>query len=661
MSRKFIAYPFYSDDVPLDLSFLYEEEKPAGKHGFLETHGSEFIFADGTPARFWGTNFNSGCNFPSHSFSEVVSKRLAKIGVNLVRFHQLDAEWSTPNIFQFAKGKRVGNTLQFDPESMERLDYLIHCLKNQGIYIYLDMITYRKFKSGDGVENALLLADEARPYSNFDTDLIELQKKYCYDLWTHVNPYTSLAYKDDPAIILTEIANESDMFRKDRPCVVEPYRTRLEQRYRSWVKSRGLEAPESSPNFSSEDPLMLDFLCETQAAYYREMVEYMHGIGVRIPITGTNWSINAANRHAQLGMDFCDGHTYWYTWKWGESLKEFNNKPLLKEKDSFLPELAFSRLLDRPFFISEWDEPWPNEYRGESPLLLAAVGALQGWSGFAIHTYAYTTMTDVHVTGKEVSSQSIGGVPYREGVFNTWNDPAKFGLFQIAALLFRRGDVHLAKSSIAVKIDDMALTPQSTPALSLVSEQHRVGLEFTEQKGTGDTTALWNEETAQEICSSILSDTGELYRSWQEGIGWISTDRTKAVYGFFKPEKEVTLMYMSVTVTNDFAVIAVSSLTSADITESDNLLLTTVGRSENTGMRFNEDHTMMVDAGKPPILIEVIEAEIKIRTVVKTHRVWSVNAEGFFAGVVTSTWEDGVLSFKTGEHFPSMYYLIQAE
>ena len=59
------------------------------------------------------------------------------MGTNIVRFHQLDAEWHTPNIFSFTKGKRnVGGHL--DPEAMERLDYLIYCLKEEGIYVYFD-------------------------------------------------------------------------------------------------------------------------------------------------------------------------------------------------------------------------------------------------------------------------------------------------------------------------------------------------------------------------------------------------------------------------------------------------------------------------------------------------------------------------------------------
>lgn len=655
---RFIPYPFYWTDVPVDLSFIYENEKPAGKHGFLMVDGDRFVFEDGTEARFWGTNFNSGLNFPPFDFSEKIAKRLAKIGVNIVRFHQMDAEWSTPNIFQFSKGRRKGNTLDFDPESMKRLDYLIYCLKNEGIYIYMDLITYRKFKSGDGVENAIKLDDAARPYSNYNRKLIELQKQYNYNLWTHVNQYTGLAYKDDPAIVLTEIANESDMF--SRPVKVEPYKSELEQMYVRWLKDRQMDVPESEIDFSKQDSVMLDFLRETQESFYIEMATHLKKIGVRIPITGTNWAINTANTRAQLVTDFADGHSYWYGWTWGEDVKKAINRSMTVEIDAMLPHLSFCRLLDRPYFISEWDEPWPNEFRAESPLLLAAVGLLQGWSGFAIHTYSYTTMTDIHVTGKEVSSRAIGGIPYREGVFNTWNDPAKFGLFYHAALMYRRKDVSTAVESVAVEVKDMSLSVD-IPALSAVSEKHKVGMHFEGQKSAADRMVSSEKFCVDTSKGEILSDTGELYRSWEKKMGWIDTKNTKVAYGFFGDAEEVKLNGMTVNVKNPFAVVALSSLTDMPIKNSDNMLLTTVGHSENTDMKFNEDHTVMLDVGKPPILVEVIEAEISLETEIQNLKVWAVNAEGFFIGVVPSEYRDGWLRFKVGDCFQSMYYLIQAE
>ena len=100
------------------------------------------------------------------------------------------------------------------------------------------------------------------------------------------------------------------------------------------------------------------------------------------------------------------------------------------------------------------------------------------------------------------------------------------------------------------------------------------------------------------ICE-ILSDTGELYRNWDKGYGWIDSDRTKAIYGFTGKVSRIELTGVSFGVKTDFATIALSSLTDKPINSSDNILLTAVGRSENTGMKFNEERTVMLDVGRP--------------------------------------------------------------
>lgn len=659
-NRKYIPYPFYWDDVPIDISFVFKGEKPAGKHGFLRVDGDKFIFEDGTKAKFWGTNFNSGLNFPPFDFSEKIAKRLSKIGINLVRFHQMDAEWASPNIFQFSKGERKGNTLSFDPESIKRLDYLIHCLKNEGIYIYMDMLTYRRFKTGDGVPEADKLGDAARPYCLFDRKLIELQKKFNYDLWNHINPYTGLAYKDDPAIVLTEIINEGDMF--SRPTTTPYYKNMLDQMFDKWLERSGLEKPEGEITYPSPgNKLITDFLIDVQERYYIEMLDHLRNtVGVRIPIAGTNWAINAANQKTQLITDFNDGHSYWYEWKWRENQKEFGNKPMVSQIDAMLPSLSFQRNLNRPYFISEWDMPWPNEWRAESPVYLAAIGSFQDWAGFAIHTYSYSSMKDIQVTGKEVTSQAIGNTPYREGVFNTWNDPAKFGLFYHSALLLRRGDVKPANESIEIQVDTMEST--NIPALSLVTEKHKVGIAIKDENNKSDKMNSYaSDKRLIEADGEILSDTKELYRSWDKKIGWIDSERTKAIYGFVGTVPAIELDGVKFKIETDFATIAMSSLTDKPMNLSDNILLTTVGRSKNTDMKFNEEYNLMLDVGKPPILVEVIEAEIHLKTEISTLKVWAVNAEGFYAGAIPSVYEDGTLKFSLGKECVSMYYLIQAE
>ena len=654
MSR-YIPFPAYPDRAPLDLSFLYKNEKPAGKHGFLKVVEDHFEFEDGTVARLWGTNFNGAANFPDFDYAEKVASRLSQIGINIVRFHQLDAEWHTPNIYQFTKGERKGDTLSFDPESMKRLDYLIYCLKKEGIYVYLDIFTYRKFKTGDGVKNAFELRDAAKPYSIYNRRMIELQKKQAYDFWTHINPYTGLAYKDDPVFVMCEIVNESDLFHFK--IEVEPYTSEFRNLFDAWLKEKGIDYNAFNCDINNkDDEILINFKIELQEKYYKEMIDFMRDIGVRIPITGTNWSTSSANCKTQLVTDFCDSHVYFYDWRWGERDKFCMNKAITQVPESGFGTLSVMRVFDKPFFVSEWDMPWPNEYRAESPILYAAVGALQGWSGFTIHTYSYgTLLNEMKILGKEVSSASIGGVPYREGIFSTWNDPAKFGLFYHAALITRRGDVSRAKNKYAIKID--TLKTSTKPAFRISSELSQIAAYYggdTDAQVISEEHVLVDEKTGE-----VASDTGEMYRSWEKNYGTIDTEMTKCAYGFLGKNSPIKLKGLSISSKTDFAVIAMSSLTDSPINKSDNILLTTVGRAKNTDARFEGEQ--MLDYGKPPILIEVIEVDIELKTERKDLRVWAVNAEGYFIGAIPTIYENGILRFTLGDKYPSMYYLIQAE
>ena len=650
---EFIPFPLPYDDVPIDISFVFENERPAGKHGFLKTEGRNFVFEDGTRVAFWGTNFNGAGCFPEHGYAEMLAKRLAKIGINLVRFHQLDAEWHTPNLFAFTKGKPFSGSA-FDPESLDRLDYLIACLKENGIYIYMDMFTYRKFKSWEGVENAENLADAAKPYSVFSDKLIALQKDLCQRLWTHKNPYTGLTYADDPVFVLAEITNECDLFGKTRQHIVlEPYKTEFLEKFDCWLAEKGIDKKAADFDLMDyEDETLTLFKIDLQEKYYKDMMAHMRRCGVKIPITGNNWiASQPANIKTQLVTDFLDAHAYRYNWQWKEFDHRCDNLAISRLPASFLGYMALATAKDKPTYISEWDMTWPNEFRAESPIYCAAVGNLQGWSGFAIHTYAYSARTDrMNMLGKEISATKIGGTPYREGIFSTWNDPAKFGLFYHAALITRRGDVAPSENTLTFHHTSM-YEKNLEPAFENVEKS----------------TVIYDSSTFPEITPpekdesifEVLSDTGELYRNWKKHYGYIDSPKTKCVYGSLCKNGPISLSGMKVECFTDFATIAVSSLSDADISKSDNLLLTAVGRAENTDAKFTGN--LLLDYGRPPITIEVIYADIEIETEVSGLSVMAVSAEGYFIGKLPSVYEDNKLKFSIGTESKTMYYLICKE
>ncbi len=676
MSR-YIPQPAYPDMMPVDISFVFEDEKPAGKRGFVKAVGDELRFEDGTLARFWGVNFNGGACFPDKDYSPKVARRLAQAGCNVVRFHQLDAEWDTPNIFSYAKGRRVTTTRKLDAKSLDCLDYLVHCLKEEGIYCYLDMSTYRHYKEGDGVKQYELLPDNARPWSMMDPYMISLQKEFATQIWTHVNPYTGLAYKDDPVFILSEIINECDLFsnassRNKGYKHATYYENMFREFMRDWLKEQGLSYDWENCDIYATDETMLSFKVYLQKKYFSEMRDHMRSIGVKIPIAGTNWSKANANIQSHEDMDFTDGHHYYYDWKWGNTERSCAHRSITSSPVCF-PNLGKCKLANKPFFISEWDMPWPNSYRAEGPIYYAAVGALQGWSGFAIHTYAYgTRLEDMKVLGREQSSP-VAGVPYREGIFSVWNDPAKFGLFYHAALMLRRSDVSPAKKKIAVfskPVDKVVTTPQTTGL-----EQHFLANTFEDKLPAGyDELISEDDKIPVPEPGKFVSDNGELWRDLKKRIGAVDTPRTKVFYGFLNlngprssikaptTDNNIRLNGVSVDCQTDFGVIAMSSLTNDPIETSDNIMISAIGRARNTGAQF--DGEKMIDVGKPPIMAEVVQAKITMKTDKPDKlRVWGVNAEGFYAGKCAITDNgDGTISFEIGDELnPACYYLVVAD
>lgn len=69
----------------------------------------------------------------------------------------------------------------------------------------------------------------------------------------------------------------------------------------------------------------------------------------------------------------------------------------------------------------------------------------------------------------------------------------------------------------------------------------------------------------------------------------------------------------------------------------------------------------MLDYGKPPILVEVAEADIVLENAQRGMKVWSIGPEGNYNGAVPAIYEDGKLKFHIGDDFPSLYYLITME
>ena len=661
---KYIPTPAYPGRMPVDISFVFEKERPAGKHGFLTVDGDHFRFEDGTRLKFFGVCLSGSANFPEHDYAEQLAERLAQAGVNCVRTHWMDSDFNTPNIFAFTKGPRLTTTRKLDPRSMDRLDYIVKCLKERGIYIYLDNITFRKFRSGDGVPFAEELDNAAKPYVMFDRRLIDLQKEYITQLWTHKNPYTGKAYKDEPAVVLTEVINETDLFYDSHRLKSDYYEKEWRSLYRDYLAAHELVDDWENVDLYGADEPLRSFKIELTENYFREIRDHLRSLGVRIPVNGSNWYHHSIyNLVTQEEMDFTDAHHYYYDWCWNEDRPICANVPINGYPYTF-PHTVLMKT-NKPFFVSEWDVPMPNDYRAEGAIYYPAIAALQDCDGIGI--FAYQQGRDpqkIDTLGSEMSTFNLGGYPFEAGVLSCWNDPAKFGLFYHGALLVRRGDLEPAKKKIAVLAKGPKLIDQK--AYQTGTELHRLFTVLNEKDAAGadetvpDSTAF---EPGKD--GDLISDHGQWRRYMKDRVTVIDTPRSKIVFGMLArnrkgtPSPRTVLDGVTFRAHTDWGVIALSSLTDDEISKTDNMLLSAIGRASNSDPIRNGDQT--IDPGHPPIISEVITAEVEIKTERRDLIVHAVNPEGYYTGRIPATWENGVLKFTIGEEFAASYYLIQAE
>ncbi|WP_299527177.1 hypothetical protein [uncultured Lutibacter sp.] len=121
----------------------------------------------------------------------------SRLGFDLYRVHVWDTEISDT----------LGNLIE--NEHLDAFDYLLKKLKEKNINFIITPIAFWGNGWPEPDENTLGFSYK---YGKNDCltnpEAIKAQQNYLFQLLNHVNPYTGIAYKDEPNIIAFEISNE---------------------------------------------------------------------------------------------------------------------------------------------------------------------------------------------------------------------------------------------------------------------------------------------------------------------------------------------------------------------------------------------------------------------------------------------------------------------
>ncbi|MDT0676552.1 cellulase family glycosylhydrolase [Autumnicola musiva] len=144
----------------------------------------------------------------------------SRLGFDLYRIHVWDTEISDEE----------GNLLE--NEHLETFDYLLKQLKDRNINFMITPIAYWGNGWPEPDEDTPGFSDKyGKANSLTDPGAIKAQQNYLEQFLNHVNPYTDVAYKNEPNIIAFEISNEPH--HKGTPAEVTNFINKMTKAMRS--------------------------------------------------------------------------------------------------------------------------------------------------------------------------------------------------------------------------------------------------------------------------------------------------------------------------------------------------------------------------------------------------------------------------------------------
>jgi len=651
--------PFSPESI-IDVSRLLDT--PAGKFGFVQRKGSQLVLSEtGRPVKFWAV----GASMTGHEALRDQQARLyAKHGINMVRQHPVEAA-----IGVLQKDPQTG-ARSFDPQRLDEWDRWFATLKQRGIYMTWSCFYPHVITEDDGYPPELFAElpkrGEGRSTSglvNFMPRLQEAEWEWIKTLLEHRNPHTGLRYIDDPALAIVEVHNEDCIFWHSPLNEIANPKTKfprhvaiLKRMWSEWLRKRyedddalraawgegfrrndslanpdmaiygawEMEADGPNRNKAAKKRMgdFIRFLAEIQRAYYQRREKRLRDLGFRGVTVSTAWraggpAADSANIWCDDAMDCIDRHNYFGggAGHHGIAPGKVDNDTHLDQPGSHLLASGFYQVEDKPMILTEWTQMPPNQWKAEAAPLMAFYGmGLQGWDA----VYHFADSRPRIGSGWPDMQSYVTETPHYLGQFPALAFAVAKGHLKEAPPAAAR---RLAVEEIFQGVDALSqdftgggydqkelrgnlATPKEVLAIGRVTVKIADG-----QKPSlaADWDKYWDKEK-----TIVHSMTGQL--SWHYGrrVVAIHTEKTQAIVGFAGGGR-YTLPGVTVQVKTPFVSLLFTPLDDLPLISSKHILVTAMARDSQTGTRYNADGTELVDPGRPPLLMEPVQAVLEFK------------------------------------------------
>ena len=637
-------------------------EKPAGLHGRIRRLDDKLMLGD-QPIKLWGINLNftEGCA-PVKDLADKRATFYPRYGINAIRLLKYADEPGWGGI------QSKTSFTQFNPDLLDRMDYQIAKLKEQGIYFEIAAHAGATPVGPDDIE-VIPYLEEFGPFNKaqrirvpqsgifYSKEVQDLQIAHYVNLLKHRNPYTGLTYAEDPVIAFLEIVNEQSSlwYTTMEPLKLSPtLRERTGKRFCNWLREKyktheGLIAawgekslnsfghegfatsgehldannilPIGNPWFWDPDNLnssqafrrqrLLDtmvFLTMLQDECYERIAKAIREAGYDGELTASNWQAGRAFSHfMNLYSDYQIGTIDRHNYFGGYG------RSMLPRPGLGLFGSGLQQVVNRPFMFSEWIHVKPNEFGVEGPAVLGAYGmGLQGWDASFVFQ----------------NSDKGEFMPVISREYWEVMAPQIMGVFPAVSRQVLRGDVRESDVSAIRKVHVPSLAEgiigfsdiysfkgdvkdfEGSKIPSAALAVARCSIEFTdkfEETREFDMEAYRDGQTYVSTTDQLRWTTGEGEAS---GFVTIDTEATQAVVGFAAGQDLKLSRARIAPAANFGAIYLTTSRPGKTLDNAESILVVSMGRARNSGAK--SIGTTLIESGKAPIRLEPIKAEITL-------------------------------------------------
>ncbi len=589
---------------PLDFSHISPQDAPAGKYGFVRAASNgEFSFenAPDKQIRFYGVNLCFSANTPDKQTTDKLVEYLVRMGYNSVRIHHQESEIIDQN---------ANDSLTFDQEAMDKLDYLFAKCKERGLYLTTDLHVNRKFKPGDNIDvkNPETLKN-VKGLLAVNRAAMENWKEFARRWMNHKNPYTGMTWGEDPALATLGTVNEGGLGGSwgSSPELIPIYRQKFEQ----WKQEKGIPA-EDHTSFSR-------FLAELSVQTSEEQLDFIRNELKMKTMLTVNCDFRLADR-----LDFTDEHGYFAHPSfpinpWNPPIR-FDTSSPIRNNALLQREIMPRRLFGKPLVVTEFNYCYPNPFRAESGPLIGAYASLQNWGG--LWRFCWT--------------HGEGGLRILNTLypFDAVNDPMQQFSDRIAIALFLRGDMTPGKEKISFPLPrDPAARNNLPQELGTLGLKTQVGWHIE-----GDTLPAGARIFQPGM---TVAPDPRLKLTPADGTFTVVTEQTETVT---LPKGSLAAGTLRVKNADRFMTVAAISRDAKPLAESKDILIIHLTNLSGSDVPYADSDTCN-SWGTLPLLIERGVAELEL-TSAAPWRVAALALDGSELGEIPGEFKDGVFRFQ---------------